>query len=301
MKKLSLNDLRPGDVVLFSPEKNSFISWAITFLTDAPVSHASLVYQAQPLTIIEETPPQVAVNPAEKRFHNRTVSVLRHKTGKSLAPVINAAEKHLNHLQPYDDTGLYMVGAILLYKKLSLSSRRQKIIIRILKKLTATIMHHIQQHKTPGKLPMVCSQFVAQCFDDAGDDYRLQFRRPVLDYFAAGSLLDQAEAWFAQQDRAPCNTPLTTVTEAASGEELCRELKLALEEESVQENADMEAELAVAIRDFARVHRDLAEEESVSADGNDMQLLRDNINMFVAPGDFLLHCTSLTQIGTISI
>ena len=37
---MNINDLKAGDILLFSPEKGSFISWAITYLTDAPVSHA---------------------------------------------------------------------------------------------------------------------------------------------------------------------------------------------------------------------------------------------------------------------
>jgi len=41
---MEIKDLKIGDVVLFSPEKGSFISWAITFLTDAPVSHASVFF-----------------------------------------------------------------------------------------------------------------------------------------------------------------------------------------------------------------------------------------------------------------
>ncbi|EDW2056673.1 hypothetical protein L8Z36_001435 [Salmonella enterica] len=48
MKMLLLSELRPADVLLFSPEKKSFISWAITFLTDAPVSHAALYFNEAP-------------------------------------------------------------------------------------------------------------------------------------------------------------------------------------------------------------------------------------------------------------
>ncbi len=41
---MNINDLKAGDILLFSPEKGSFISWAITYLTDAPVSHAAMFY-----------------------------------------------------------------------------------------------------------------------------------------------------------------------------------------------------------------------------------------------------------------
>lgn len=32
---MKISDLKTGDILLFSPEKGSFISWAITFLTHA--------------------------------------------------------------------------------------------------------------------------------------------------------------------------------------------------------------------------------------------------------------------------
>lgn len=116
MKVLSLNDLHPADVLLFSPEKKSFISWAITFLTDAPVSHAAMYFETCPPTIVEETPPQVTTNPAEKRFKGRTIHVYRHTTASPLTPVTQAARQHLNNQEPYDHAGLYMVGLLLMCK-----------------------------------------------------------------------------------------------------------------------------------------------------------------------------------------
>ena len=58
---MDIKDIKTGDILLFSPEKGSFISWAITFLTDAPVSHAAMFYNEDNQSIIEETPPQVKV------------------------------------------------------------------------------------------------------------------------------------------------------------------------------------------------------------------------------------------------
>ena len=51
---MDIKDLKPGDVLLFSGEKGSFISEAIMFLTNSPVSHAALVY-SDPANIVEET------------------------------------------------------------------------------------------------------------------------------------------------------------------------------------------------------------------------------------------------------
>lgn len=66
----------PGDVLLFSGEKGSYISEAIMFLTNAPVSHAAIAYNPSS-SVVEETPPAVQTNPAAKRFDGRKITVMR--------------------------------------------------------------------------------------------------------------------------------------------------------------------------------------------------------------------------------
>ncbi|ENF3177150.1 hypothetical protein ACEZG3_005431 [Escherichia coli] len=68
MRQLSLKDLYPADVLLFSPEENSFISQAITFLTNANVSHAALYFHSAP-------PP-----PLLKKRRHRFLKVWQKKT-----------------------------------------------------------------------------------------------------------------------------------------------------------------------------------------------------------------------------
>ena len=303
MKRLSINELLPADVLLFSPEKKSFISWAITFLTDAPVSHAAIYFNAMPATIIEETPPQVSLNPAERRFKGRTIHVYRHTTEASLNPVIAAAQRHLNNNEPYDNPGLYMVGLLLMYKTFSMTSRKQQIIIRILEKLTATLNHYIQQHQTPGKHPMVCSQFVAQCFDDAGNNFRLQFRHAVhLDSAIGETLVEEAidrgtqkQPVFTQQDLAAA-TP-----ETASDEVLCEALYKSFMEDASQPTSTMTDALAEAIYHFSSAHAALLNIDTVTKFFNPLTALQANNNMFVSPGDLMRHCSNLTPIGIVMI
>ncbi len=101
---MNINDLKAGDILLFSPEKGSFISWAITYLTDAPVSHAAMFYEEKSQSIIEETPPQVAINHAAERFEGREIYVrrLNSKEDLPLSPVIEKAQNYLNNAEPYD-------------------------------------------------------------------------------------------------------------------------------------------------------------------------------------------------------
>ena len=128
---MNINDLKAGDILLFSPEKGSFISWAITYLTDAPVSHAAMFYEEKSQSIIEETPPQVAINHAAERFEGREIYVrrLNSKEDLPLSPVIEKAQNYLNNAEPYDHSGLYTVGLLLVYKKFTPNTPVKKTMI----------------------------------------------------------------------------------------------------------------------------------------------------------------------------
>ncbi|EGG6885826.1 hypothetical protein HI972_004975 [Salmonella enterica] len=301
MRQLSLNDLCSADVLLFSPEENSFISQAITFLTNANVSHAALYFHSAPPAIIEETPPQISESPAEKRFRGRTIHVYRHTSAPFLDPVITAAGQHLNNQEPYDHSGLYMVGLLLMYKKFSMTSKKQRAVIRILKKLTTTFTRYIQKRQTPGKHPMTCSQFVAQCFDDAGAAFRLQFSPLPLDDSASDeTLLDKVTDWMVQNPVVKGEYGMTNITESdtSSDEDLCEELCNALNDKTPQSNVSITGELAEAVYLFAEAHAALINLDTEMKNDNPLAVLRSNNNMFVSPGD-LKNCSNLTSIGSI--
>ena len=304
---MQIKDLKAGDVLLFSAEKGSFISWAITFLTNAPVSHAAMFYDPQNGTIIEETPPRVAINNAATRFPNRTIYVNRLDGALPMDPVVNAATHYLNNDEPYDSQGLYIVGLLLIYRKFTPRDRTQKAIIKILKKLTASITDYLHKHKTPGKKPMVCSQFVAQCFEDAGAGYRLQLHNPVLNDMANRNLLSRAMEQFSD------NIPNDAFTLSAmhdvqeDDEALCRELKEALEaEQGMTTNSDfLDPELINVIAQFAAVNERAEAPYDANRppqlNGTAMARLQTNLSMYVFPGDLLSHCKNLKQIGKVEI
>jgi len=310
---MEIRDLEVGDVLLFSAEKGSFISWAITFLTDAPVSHAAMYYgeKNEKASIIEETPPAVAINPAVDRFVDRTITVRRLNSGASLAPVIAAAEKYCNASDPYDNAGLYMVGAILLYKKFTPSSLVQKVVIKILKKLTATLDAYINSHKYPGQQPMVCSQFVAQCYEDAGAQYTLDFQGALLQGVRGESLIDQAVAVVAADENQFALRLLTVgsaIVEEPSetAEQLCEELHEAfVQSNATLATASISPELIEAMCRFSQASSRFFSTEASRAGSFEgdavasLQFLKDNENMFIFPGDLLLHCTNLKDVGTI--
>lgn len=322
---MDINDLQSGDVLLFSGEKGSFISKAIMWLTDAPVSHAAMAYTPSS-TIVEETPPAVQTNPAAERFVDRTITVMRHTPQQSsYTPVLDAATGYLNAEEPYANANLYLVGILLIYRKFAPDTLAQKIIIKILKKLTASIITYYNEHKFPGKLPMVCSQFVFQCYEDGGADYRLRIKDGVLgsalDVTAAvPSLLDQAIDRVRNDTTPAFREVISTrvglamaAPEMQSDEELADELLQAMQAAPAvltEVVPVLEEELVVAVHEFAQAVQqartgvapagdELLQANTLRMASNSMAMLKSEEAYFVTPGDLLLHCPTLTQAGVI--
>ena len=310
---MDIQKLEAGDVLLFSAEKGSFISWAITFLTNAPVSHAAMFYDVSKQLIIEESPPQVATNNALERFKDREITVRRLKDKLPMVPVIDVAGTYLNDADPYDQSGLYFVGLLLLYRKFTPSSAKQRVMIRIFKKITASIVDYIHKHQSPGKAPMVCSQFVAQCYANAGPEYKLQFKGGLLQKSGTAHLdeknlieqvlekLDQAELPQPQRLLASALDPEKDVF--LSGENLCQELKEAFLDESDNVSVSISDEFTEAVAQFAYAHKLAITGQVLElSEQNVPQLLRDlndYENMFTTPGDLLTACESLKDVCVI--
>lgn len=296
---MKIEDLQPGDVLLFSGEEGSLISEAIMRLTGADVSHAAMVYR-EPHQIIEETPPAVAVSDAAERFEKRTISVRRLKRDATdMAPVLDAAQVYLNEEAPYAMSNLYLVGLVLIYKRFKPDSLVKRAMVGILKKLTVQILDRIHAHSTPDKHPMVCSQFVYQCFEDAGPDYDLGLRGGVL----KGRL------------RSPAPTE-TAVGDAADGESTLERVMRHLDALHAKQDAAetsttaLDAELVDAVSGFARAVQAArpgagpqARKQAMSAGGSFQALkaLRAEQAVFVTPADLLDKCRNLKPVGEIRI
>lgn len=302
---MTIDDLEPGDVLLFSPEPHSWISEAIVLLTGAPVSHAALAYDPS-TSLIESTlePPGVNESSAAKRFPGRKITVRRPSPPDPIDPVLHAAARYRDEKQPYAMDHLYLVGMLLLYKKFTPTSAVQKAMLKVFRHLAASVMRRIDEREHPGKLPMVCSEFVFQCFEDAGEGYALKIEGGL---FAARatSLLQQA------MTRPPAASSALGVAAPAAGtgtgEELARELVETLRAAEADgpllatAPQELDPELTGAVHEFAAaVHR--ASRPATTADPvAGLALLAGQEACFVTPADLLLHCPALDTVGEIEM
>jgi hypothetical protein len=313
-------ELQPGDVLIYSAPEDSWISKAIAFLTGSDVSHAALSYVDAGHTV-EQSPPKARVRDARETFQGRTVYVMRHKGMTDLNPVVGAADRYVEVGEPYPMTNLYLLGLILIYQKFTPDTLARRSMVKVLKVATRQVIELINKRRFPGKLPMVCSQFVFQCFDDAGGDFRLAIRKGVLLKAALSrkqemSCLERAMIQSSKVKTMPMMHKTAVRADdgvAESGEEIARQLFEALEgataRKTVEEDSAGEEELMAAVTDFSHA-LDLATRESAadlaeSADlkwasaRSGLQLLAHNEALFVTPADLLKNCGDLERIGVI--
>lgn len=176
MTEVMVTDLRPGDILLFKGDEKEWISKAIMELTNSDVSHAALCYSKNEL--VDEVLDGAGIHQISDIPRNNRIYVRRYHDSVSIEPVVTAAKSYVVAETQYNKPALLFLALILLYKKFTPSGWKQKIMIEIFERVTSGMVELIDQLEYKGKHPMVCSQFVYQCYKDAKipleRDYKLR-------------------------------------------------------------------------------------------------------------------------------
>lgn len=176
--ELSINELKKGDVLLFSVLQGDIISSLIGLLTNSDVSHAALYADEEKQTLLEATGEHpVLENPARERFAGRTIHVYRNRALPSLDPVVETGRKYLQQKLPYG--GIYLLGLLLVTSKYCRFRWDRETAGAAICLLAST--YHALRSLLEGSHPTAfCSQFVAKCYEEAGEPYRLHYKQPVI-------------------------------------------------------------------------------------------------------------------------
>ena len=164
--ELSINELRKGDVLLFSVLQGDIISSLIGLLTNSDVSHAALYADEEKQTLLEATGEHpVLENPARERFAGRTIHVYRNRALPSLDPVVETGRKYLQQKLPYG--GIYLLGLLLVTSKYCRFRWDRETAGAAICLLAST--YQALRSLLEGSHPTAfCSQFVAECYEEAG-------------------------------------------------------------------------------------------------------------------------------------
>lgn len=183
---MKIEDLKPGDVLLCCPDQHSWIGKAIVLITKGKVSHAAIYVGG------ENGKPQIAHSEAHgivyMPFEEFTVHepagfyVMRHNEQTDLQPVLNAVEKYINEKIPYPYANLGLLGLLILLNRFSKDTIKSRIFYRFASLVAIKLMKKIRDVARHGKATMICSQFAAQCYTDAGTDYDIKFNKLLLQF-----------------------------------------------------------------------------------------------------------------------
>jgi hypothetical protein len=319
---LNVSKLKAGDIMTFDGERDEQgnldpLSHLIMILTDSEVSHGGLYIQEDPPAMADAALSGLHAHlVADKGDPLRPVHICRLKMADQLdlTPVIEAAEKYLKDDLVYPMPDLILLGMILVYKNVSHVSLKQKVIIGLLKIITAKIKSILEDKKYEGKHPMICSEFVYQCYLDASKkDPRLKLILKNADlqlslrHRTSITLLDHyIDYRFSQQKF------------FASNEEPIEKSLFENVNEDIEENESQLIQMAIkGIHDKDRLFGEneslslavqnflIAEQELRGKPIHSFKSLIDNAKeqqaFFVTPNDLLCHISNADNLGKLDI
>lgn len=319
---LNVSKLKAGDIMSFDGERDENgkldpLSHLIMILTDSEVSHGGLYIQEDPPAMADAALSGLHAHlVADKGNPLRPVHICRLKMADQLdlTPVIEAANKYIKDDLVYPMPDLILLGMILVYKNISHVSLKQKVIIGLLKIITAKIKSILEDKKYEGKHPMICSEFVYQCYLDASKkDPRLKLilknadLQQSLRHRTSITLLDHyIDYRFSQQKF------------FASNEEPIEKSLFENVNEDIEENESQLIQMAIkGIHDKDRLFGEneslslavqnflIAEQELRGKPIHSFKSLIDNAKeqqaFFVTPNDLLCHISNVDNLGKLDI
>ncbi len=176
---MEMEALRVGDILLFEAGDH-LLSKAIALLTESSVSHAALLYTQDEIVgmgLHGVSAFRFSVDPSGAPNEDADLIHVRRMNGEpDPAPIIGAAQVYLDQKLVYDMPLLVLLGGLLVYRKLRFTSATWPFVKPILRGAVAALDNWLNERQ--GRPAQVCSQFVQQCYLDAG--YPIRFQNGIL-------------------------------------------------------------------------------------------------------------------------
>lgn len=161
---MKISDLRPGDVLLYNGR--AWISLLIQRLDGTEASHVG-IYLGDGMVgeALMVGNAGINSNPIAKSIQGTNwVQVKRHLKPLDISPVLEIAEAYIQEGNRYAYAEIILLATLLITKKLELEGTLLgRIAYRALRKANELINSIFDE----GKEPMICSEFVYRCYDEA--------------------------------------------------------------------------------------------------------------------------------------
>lgn len=317
-KKLSFNDLLSGDVLVMHAERAKSITHMdmheletelILLLTGSDVSHGAIFYGNEPEhLLIDDARKGVGKHKLTAEGENSTKWYVRRlKSETDLAPVLARADFYNNRKTAYDWELLVLVGLLLAYKKVTPDNDYYKALLKFLKKVVVALDQISHNADTDY---FICSQFVATCFAEAGQNYELKFHDGNLQSSSStqkNSLFEQLFSNFdgqtilqsetTEKQTAPEKFDLIALHHAVSE----HDQKTEYQAPNFQLQNALKSTLIDLFKHFLRLHKTTFNLQTTDLDDpkNIISMINKLKVDFVTPADLKSHCTNLEAIGEI--
>lgn len=299
-----MKELNQGDIVIFKAE-NNWLSKSIAYLTDSDVCHAAMVYSGSSLVEIGASGPVISnIN----ILSGEGAYILRLNGITDPRPLIETADKYLNAETRYDFPALFTLGLLLIYKKLTPSTKLLTILEHLFAVITLQLDRLIQKALHHKDRAMVCSQFIYQIFDDCSEEYHIQIKNGTLwsgceknNYINTFKLADYFKLIKIPDDFKNPSQAAFTADEITQKEieQLSYELYQAMSEADAIKNEQTVENLYNNIAPVAALAKKFY---------SNLQHLLDILNcdtpidsLFVTPADILYHSLNTTRLGMLDI
>jgi len=170
-------NIKPGDILMFEVGDDR-LSKAIGKLTKSNVCHCALAVSSNELI-------EMRGNGVQKKnisdYKDEIIFKLNLRDEKDMMPVINAAEKYMADGIPYDWPSLVMIGGLLVYSRFNKKLKHKRIVNPILGVACWSLDKLLIKINNSGSNEaMMCSQFVYQCYLDAGEGYYIEIENGLI-------------------------------------------------------------------------------------------------------------------------
>ncbi|SFR83066.1 C40 family peptidase [Anaeromicropila populeti] len=297
---VKISDLKKGDIILLSPY-DQWDSKLIAIVTNSPVSHGVMSYYDYN-TIVEENPPCVQTLPIAGKIKGRDAYVVRNKKETlDMEPVVKIAEKYLNQKDPFTYVSVYTIAIYMLMSEVNLTKELQQQLIIFFKAASIEVEKYLKEQKDSDCQPMTCSQFIYECYNETGEEYKVDLVKTALDTSLLSRVKKVIESNPEKYQEMEVNLE---IDEKFSAEEeimkLMEETFHSFESGSINDVNDevITDDFAVAFSKFCILFLKtqkivLGDKDYIKA----LDILINNKEFYVTPGDLLVNTSNFVCLG----
>ncbi|HKM33853.1 MAG TPA: hypothetical protein VJY54_03820 [Lachnospiraceae bacterium] len=170
---MQIQDLRPGDILIFKSHNDSKLSRIISILTKSDVSHSAIVDEDTNY-LLEASLDGGARTPIES-YSPRVAYIRRLETCPTPSFAVEIAKSYVQTGFPYSYAELVASGLYLLSCRIAPLLEHGKLLCTMLEIATYAISKAIDYKKNNGKEAMICSELVYRSYAEAALSHGSEF------------------------------------------------------------------------------------------------------------------------------